>query len=52
MQQLLHLWVTRLGLTEYFTVEVDRSLHLVYVTRLVLLDDHDSAYNIGGGGDV
>jgi hypothetical protein len=41
-----------LGLTEYFTDEVNRSLHLVDVTRFVSFDDQDGAHHIGGGGNV
>jgi hypothetical protein len=37
----LHLGVAHFGLAEYFTDEVDRSLHLVDVTRLVSFDDQD-----------
>ena len=46
------MWVTCLGLAEYFTDEVDRSLYLVDVARLVSLDGQDGAYHVGGGGDV
>ena len=48
----MHLRVVCLGLAEYFTDEVDRSLHLVDVTRLISLDDQDGAHNVGCGGDV
>ena len=44
--------VACLGFTEYFTDEVDSSLYLVDVTRLVLFDDQDSTYYAGSGGDV
>ena len=40
------------GLTEYFTDEVDQSLHLLDVTRLVSFNGQDGAYHVGGGGDV
>ena len=43
VQQLLHLWVACVGLAEYFTDEVNRSLHLVDVTWLVSFDDQGSA---------
>ena len=46
------MWVACLGLTEYFTDEVNRSLHLVDVTRFVSFVDQDDAHHIGGGGDV
>ena len=48
----MHLGVAHFGLTEYFTDEVDRSLHLVDVSWLVSLDDQDDAHHISGGGDV
>ena len=41
-----------LGLSRYFTDEVDGSLHLVDGTRLVALDDLDGAHHVGSGGDV
>ena len=44
--------MTCLGLAEYFTDEVDRSLHLVDVTRLISLNDQDGAHHIGCGGNV
>ena len=44
--------VACLGLAEYFADEVNPSLHLVDVTRLVLFDDQDGTHHIGGGGDV
>ena len=40
------------GLAEYFTDEVNRSLHLVDMDRLVSFDDQDDTHHIGGGGDV
>jgi len=46
------LWVACLGLAEYFTDEVNQSLHLVDVTRLISFDDQDGTHHIGGGGDV
>ena len=46
------MWVACLGLAEYFTDEVDQSLDHVGMTRLVSLNDQDSAHHIGGGGDV
>ena len=52
IEQLLHLGVACLGLAEYFTDEVNQSLHLVDMTRLVSLDDQDGAHHVGGGGDV
>ena len=44
--------MTCLGLAEYFTDEVERSMHRVDVTRLVSLNDQDGAHNISCGGSV
>jgi hypothetical protein len=40
------------GLAEYFTNEVNQSLHLVDMTWLVSFDDQDGTHHVGGGGDV
>ena len=52
IEELLYLRVAQLGLAEYFTDEVDRSLYLVDVTQLVSFDEQDDTHHIGGGGDV
>ena len=44
--------VACLGLAQYFTDDLDGSLHLIDVTRLVALDDQDGAHHVGSGGDV
>ena len=41
-----------LGLSQYFTDEVDGSLHLVNVTQLVALDEQNSTHHAGSGGNV
>ena len=46
------MWVTCLVLVEYFTDEVDGSLHVVGVTQLVALDDQDGTHHVGSGGNV
>ena len=48
----MHLKVAHFVLAAYFADEVNWSLYLVDMTRLVAFDDQDCAHHIGGGGDV
>ena len=42
IDQFLNLWVPSLGFIEYLTDEIDWSLYLVGVARLIALDHHGS----------
>ena len=42
VDQFLNLWVPGLGFIEYLTDEIDWSLYLVDVARLIALDHHGS----------
>ena len=52
VEEFLHLRIAHLGLTEYFTDEVDGSLYFVDMARLVLFDDQGSADHVRSCRDV
>jgi hypothetical protein len=52
VEELLDLLIVHLGVTKYFTNEVERSLNLLDVSWLISLDDKDSANHMGGSHDV
>ena len=52
VEEFLHLGVAQLGLAEYFTDEVDGSLYLVDMARLVSFDDQGSADHVLGFCDI
>ena len=52
VEEFLHLRIAQLGLTEYFTDEVDGSLYFVDMARLVSFDDQGSADHVRSCRDV
>ena len=52
VEEFLHLRIAQLGLTEYFTDEVDGSLHFVDMARLVSFDDQGSADHVRSCCDI
>ena len=52
VEEFLHLRIAQLGLTEYFTDEVDGSLYFVDMARLVSFDDQGSADHVHSCRDV
>jgi len=46
------LWIAHLGITEYFTDEVDRPLYFVDLTQCITFDDKNHADHADGDCDV